>query len=193
MDTLWPVIIDHICSAPSSEVTGSLSFLCLLYARWYRLEFSQLCLLFSARIMSGSFRFGRELRLMKLILLINQEITCMSWFKGYLARVNGNWNSHFLYSEHKRCSTAVDWGEKWLWKQEGEAGERVQCLRAQAVLAEDPTESPAPTLGSAQPAVAPALGIWATLLEYTGLPALRCAHACVCILNTCVRITHKCT
>lgn len=25
---------------------------------------------------------------MKLILLINQEIACMSWFKGYLARVN---------------------------------------------------------------------------------------------------------
>lgn len=36
--------------------------------------------------MPGSFGFGHELRLMKLIFLINKEIMYMSWFKGYLAK-----------------------------------------------------------------------------------------------------------
>ena len=35
---------------------------------------------------TGSFEFGHELRLMKLIFVINKGITYMSWFKGYLTK-----------------------------------------------------------------------------------------------------------
>ena len=35
---------------------------------------------------TGSFEFGHELRLMKLILIINKGITYMCWFKGYLTK-----------------------------------------------------------------------------------------------------------
>lgn len=34
--------------------------------------------------MPRSFRFGQGLRRMKLTVLINREVTCMSWFKGSL-------------------------------------------------------------------------------------------------------------
>ena len=55
---------------------------------WDKLEFEsfELCNVFLLRTVTGSFEFGHELRLMKLILVINKGITYMCWFKGYLTK-----------------------------------------------------------------------------------------------------------